>query len=454
VISVVVVYNNEQNLNEILLKSLRNQTAKFELIKLDNTEGRFKSGAEALNFGGRKAKGKYIMFVHQDIELSSKSWLEQAEQFLDSIISLGVVGVAGMSEIGNTKEERKRGYISDCGEKWGKPFEKPEEVQTLDECLLIIPKSVFNKLSFDEKTFNNWHCYGVDYCLCAKGKGLKNYVIPLFVYHRSLRSNIRNLLKYQIRLYKKHNYKKIYVTTTPQELSLKKLLLQSVVNIALPIYHKVFPLWYNQLKKEINQDDTVLDLGCGYNSPIQYCNPKYSVGVEKFKPYLQESKRKGIHNKYVKADITKIEFKPKSFDVVLCSEVLEHLTKIDGTNLISKMNRWARKKVIMTTPNGFLEQNTFDDNVLQNHISGWDYDELRELGFKLYGKHGWKKLKGIKGALKYKPYFFWIVFSDMTQKVTYYFPKQAFQFLGVKQIKDTRLNHIFYMYQKNEEEDN
>ena len=207
-----------------------------------------------------------------------------------------------------------------------------------------------------------------------------------------------------------------------------------MINIVLPIYHKIFPLWYEQLKKEIDKDNTVLDLGCGSNSPLQYCEYSFSVGVEKFKPYLEESKRKNIHYKYINADITKIEFKPKSFDIILCSEVIEHLTKKNGIKLIEKMSIWARKKVIITTPNGFLPQYTFDDNVLQNHISGWDSNELEELGFKLYGKHGWKKLKGVKGALKYKPYIFWIVFSDITQKITHYFPRHAFQFLGVKRI--------------------
>lgn len=56
-VSIVVVYNNEQTLNEILLKSLKNQTAKFEFIEIDNTKGQFKSSAEALNYGGNKRRG-------------------------------------------------------------------------------------------------------------------------------------------------------------------------------------------------------------------------------------------------------------------------------------------------------------------------------------------------------------------------------------------------------------
>ena len=201
-ISVVVTYNNERVLNEVLLPSIRNQTAEFEFIPIDNTNRQFKSAAEALNYERERANGKYIMFVHQDVELDSDLWLANTERILDSILDLGIAGVAGMSEKGKTNEERGRGYISDCGEiwKWSNAIQKPEEVQTLDECLLVIPKSVFNKLQFDEKTFDGWHCYGVDYCLSAKQRGLKSYVIPAFIYHRSLRLNVKSLLRYQKRL--------------------------------------------------------------------------------------------------------------------------------------------------------------------------------------------------------------------------------------------------------------
>ena len=69
-ISIVTVYNDRQILDGNLLGSLKDQTAKFQLIKLDNINNRFKSMAEALNRGRSEAKGKYIMFVHQDVKLA------------------------------------------------------------------------------------------------------------------------------------------------------------------------------------------------------------------------------------------------------------------------------------------------------------------------------------------------------------------------------------------------
>ena len=444
-ISIVTVYNNKKYLQEILLSSLNKQTKKFELILLDNTKGKFKSAAEALNYGGNKANGKYIMFIHQDVELASSLWLEKVEELLDSIPHLGVAGVVGMSEKGKNSEERRRGFISDCGEvrQYPNSVQKPQEVQTLDGLLLIVPKAVFGKMQFDEETFDGWHLYDADYCLSVRKLGLKAYTIPAFVYHRSLKSNRRALLKYQQKLYNKHkkNYKHIY--TTVGEISWLKLKLEQVVLLFKPFYRKVFPLEVNYFKEEILGCNTILDLGCGHNSPIQYCNVSFSVGVELFKPYLEESKKKGIHNQYIEADIRKVNFKPKSFDAVLCLEVLEHLTKEEGHRLIKKMENWARKKIIITTPNGYLYQDSYDKNPMQAHKSGWDTEELEKLGFRVFGLNGWKKLRGYKGAIKYKPTLLWKIISQLTQKITYWHPKFAFRLLAIKEINNKNVSESF-----------
>ncbi|MBL7196670.1 MAG: family 2 glycosyl transferase [Candidatus Omnitrophica bacterium] len=195
-ISIVCIYNNEIILQDWLLKSLKNQTAEFELIKIDNTKNRFKSAAETLNYGGRQVKGKYIMFVHQDVDLCSNSWLEDTEKILDSISNLGIAGVIGVCEIGDTVAERILNVIrhGDNQRLIGNPIIVPEHVQTLDEQLLIIPKDVFQKYQFDEKTCDGWHLYGVDYCLIMGSLGFEVYAIPMFVQHKSDGASIRRPL--------------------------------------------------------------------------------------------------------------------------------------------------------------------------------------------------------------------------------------------------------------------
>ena len=210
--------------------------------------------------------------------------------------------------------------------------------------------------------------------------------------------------------------------------------MRKIIRVFRYIYKKLFPDWVEYLKKETAGCDTALDLGCGENSPIQHCNIPFSVGVDLFEPYLQESKKKNIHNQYINADITEIKFKPKSFTMVIATEVLEHLTKQEGYKLLMKAEEWVKKKVIITTPNKYLWQDGYDNNPFQRHKSGWDYTELKSLGFKVYGLHGWRILRGYKGGIKYKPIFFWERISDLTQKITYHFPNLAFQLFAVKEI--------------------
>ena len=226
--SVVCVYNNKKILDECLLKSLKTQSVDFELISLDNTNGKFKSAAEALNYGGKKANGKYIMFVHQDVDLSSETWLADAEKNLNSLRNLGIMGVAGkcenikgvmtIIEHDNPPELAGDNYISES-----------INVQTLDECLVVIPKSVFDILQFDEKVCDDWHLYSVDYCLSIKKKKYGVYLMPMYVYHMSHGFSFSN--KYYNTLNKvleKHkSYKKIYTTCGDWNTSIPLILQRS-----------------------------------------------------------------------------------------------------------------------------------------------------------------------------------------------------------------------------------
>lgn len=182
-ISVICVSNNERILRENLLASLSRQSAKYELINVENLDGKYRSAAKALNSGAEKATGKHMMFVHQDVVLKSDDFLEKAEKFMDSIPNIGIGGVAGRMD--------ERGVLTNMTH--GSPpkhaghlrIDKPERVQTVDECLFIIPKTVFDTLKLDEEVCDDWHLYSVDYSLGAAKLGLEAYVLPLDLYHVS-----------------------------------------------------------------------------------------------------------------------------------------------------------------------------------------------------------------------------------------------------------------------------
>lgn len=211
-ISVICVYNNQDKLEKYLLKSLKHQTVDYELILVDNTNNEFKSAPKALNYGANKAKGRYLMFVHNDVDLSSNKWLENTEKTLKSLENLGIAGVAGVSEnypsnISNIEHGIPPKSV-------GKHIKTPIQVETLDECLIIIPKSVFDKFNFDEK-LDGWHLWAVDYCLNIIKYNYNVYVIPKFIYHISHGSAMSNdyylILKIVLEKYKKE-FTKIHTT--------------------------------------------------------------------------------------------------------------------------------------------------------------------------------------------------------------------------------------------------
>lgn len=200
------------------------------------------------------------------------------------------------------------------------------------------------------------------------------------------------------------------------------------------------------LQRELRDCETVLDLGCGPSSPLQHCkNIKRSVGVEAFRPYLEESKRKNIHSEYLDKKIEELDFPEHSFDAVILIEVLEHLPEKTGYEILEKARKWARKKVIVSSPNGFINQKAVDNNPLQKHLSGWDYGKMKKLGFRCTGLAGIKFLRqevenetmgdDLTTSIRWKPKFFWFAVATASQIFTYFFPRLAFELFSVKRIK-------------------
>lgn len=203
-------------------------------------------------------------------------------------------------------------------------------------------------------------------------------------------------------------------------------------------YRKVFPDYTMELEKATRGCESLLDVGCGSSSPIKHFSKRlYAVGIDAFKPSISKSRKQKIHNKYYVMSVLDIgkKLKPKSFDCVLASDLIEHLTKKQGLSLIAQMERVARKKVIIFTPNGFLPQGEFEKNPWQVHKSGWAVNEMRKKGYKVIGISGWKPLRGEFAGVRFWPKYFWLLISDLTQLIVRGKPEKAFQILCVKELK-------------------
>lgn len=185
-LSVICVYNNRAILDAQLLFSLRKQTHPYELVLVDNVEGRFRSASAALNFGASEATGDFLLFVHQDVSLMSENCLQELMKTVPSLQSLGVAGAAG------AMDSSQQGEVISAMTHGTPPRQVsqtsasvPTRVQTVDECFLAVPKAVFGQIRFDEEVCDDWHLYGVDFCLMAEGHGYHSYVVPLRIQHSS-----------------------------------------------------------------------------------------------------------------------------------------------------------------------------------------------------------------------------------------------------------------------------
>lgn len=209
-ISIICCSNNLTIYEGMLLKSLEKQKTDFEIILIDNTKGEYHSAASALNAGAKKAKGEYLAFMHQDISFSNPDFLDNLISYIKKFNA--VVGVAGIESTKGVVTNLRQGTDKKYGGEV--QLDIPMKVQTLDEVLIACYKEVFNQIKFDEKTCDDWHLYGVDFCLSSQEKGIASYVIPDEIYHKS---SGKISLGYALTFYKvlnKHrkSFDKIYTT--------------------------------------------------------------------------------------------------------------------------------------------------------------------------------------------------------------------------------------------------
>ena len=185
IVSIIIIATNAEQLK--CAQELISQQSVFdeiELIILENYNNRaFSSAATALNYGARKAKAEYLIFMHQDVYLYDTRAVEKCVEYLsekgDDTI-LGVAGVCKNDEILHSDIYGKDG-IRFCPPLNG----KIEEAVSLDECFIAMSRSTWKKLLFDEKVCDDWHFYGVDICYTNMLRGGHNIVYPLEICHFS-----------------------------------------------------------------------------------------------------------------------------------------------------------------------------------------------------------------------------------------------------------------------------
>ena len=142
---------------------------------------------------------------------------------------------------------------------------------------------------------------------------------------------------------------------------------------------RVYP---KKIQSKLDKDClSLLDVGCGEGT-LKSVECLRSVGVDVELLSLTKAKGKGNYSDCIRGDVRALPFKAKSFDIVLCVEVIEHLEKIEGVDFIKQLEEVAAKQLIITTPWGYTEpwKGIYNDSA-RTHVSGWLPTEFRQLGY-------------------------------------------------------------------------
>jgi glycosyltransferase involved in cell wall biosynthesis/2-polyprenyl-3-methyl-5-hydroxy-6-metoxy-1,4-benzoquinol methylase len=138
------------------------------------------------------------------------------------------------------------------------------------------------------------------------------------------------------------------------------------------------------VKKEIKQTEVVADIGCGI-VPMNYFRPKLHIMIEPWSEYTdilayRHSGDKTVLILKLKALEALQGLASNSVDSIFMLDVIEHIEKEEGYQVIKECERVARQQVIIFTPLGFMFQIVEEGGKdgwglsgghLQDHLSGW-----------------------------------------------------------------------------------
>lgn len=128
------------------------------------------------------------------------------------------------------------------------------------------------------------------------------------------------------------------------------------------------------------------------------------TAIDIHEPYLKKTRECNLYDEYLRRalDDLPLPFDDGEFDVATCIEVIEHLPTDVGLALLSELERVARR-VVVTTPNRFFEQDHLDGNPYQQHLSLWRERDFKRRGYSVAGIGGMKifgrRVKYLSAAL-------------------------------------------------------
>jgi glycosyltransferase involved in cell wall biosynthesis len=149
-----------------------------EYLRIDNRSGRYGICA-AYNKGIEQARGDILVFIHEDVFFMETNWTAVLAEKFAGDPALGLVGVAGTQYL-----FADRMAWTAAGRPWlrgrvvhelnaGNEFamtafsldKSDAEVVAVDGLFFAVRRTLFNRVRFDEATFDHFHFYDLDICM-------------------------------------------------------------------------------------------------------------------------------------------------------------------------------------------------------------------------------------------------------------------------------------------------
>lgn len=174
-------------------------------------------------------------------------------------------------------------------------------------------------------------------------------------------------------------------------LSLKKAGVKSGYLNKNPVLNYVFNKFFETILNyvELTEPESILDVGCGEGLVMKKIREKYDdiniTGLDISKENLDISKILNPDAKLVLGDIYSLPFENNSFDLVICTEVLEHLK---GPNKgLKEIRRVSKSNSVISVPNEpfFRIGNIMKFSYLKElgntpgHLQNWSKNEFENL---------------------------------------------------------------------------
>ncbi len=193
----IIISSYQQGFYENLVKNIAETIGEigYEIIQIKNPK--IMGICEAYNHGGAKATSDYLLFIHEDIEFLTPNWGDKLLAHLKND-QTGVIGIAGSTYKSNyptswsVVEECRRLNIVQRRRtgQWMAEILNPRDelkskVACLDGVFLAVPKAVWEKNKFDEKRYQGFHGYDIDFSLSISSQMDAYVVYDILVKHYS-----------------------------------------------------------------------------------------------------------------------------------------------------------------------------------------------------------------------------------------------------------------------------